>query len=310
MYRTVDEIIASSKGKEIQELAGIESLVGGFCDAMAAFIEIAAEWKTAFDAAVNIDVNTVRNDFFAARAVSLSLLATKALTAARDIPRCLLGGAMIPTIVTWRYVVEAKNIALLIDLDLDGKAGFLWLHYNAIEQAKVAPDFSEQKTFPDLAKRVLADAGFPYDSKANDPWAIGIDGNRHTNAIDRSKYIWKYRKFPLEVSDDMRSFLGEAEQKMIRASNALAHPTLTPLETMKGYIFPMMVTTAIDIMGVLLAYKAAASEVAGWPYRKTVGEQFHLYPPEEVQARDLSFMVKNMHDHCLYIFKEQFEIEE
>ena len=97
---------------------------------------------------------------------------------------------------------------------------------------------------------------------------------------------------------------------MIRASNAFAHPTLTPLQTMQKYTLPLMLITVIDIMGVLLAYKVAASDVAGWPHRKTVGEQFHLYPPVEVQARDLSFMVKNMHDHFLNMLKEQFDIEE
>ncbi len=68
----------------------------------------------------------------------------------------------------------------------------------------------------------------------------------------------------------------------------------------------MMVTTVLDIMAVMLAYKVAASEVADWPYRKTVGEQFHVYPPEEELARGLSFIVQDMYDYCFKIFQERY----
>ena len=306
MYRTLEEIIEHHKQVESQGFVDLKSALGDYCDALRGFLEIAGEWKTAADEAFNLNVADSRKDFFKARSLSLNVLTARTLSVARDVPRVLLSGASIPTVLTWRHVSEAKNIALLIDLDIAGKAGFLWLHYKAIEQAKVDPTSKESQSVKDLSKRVLTEAGLPYDRKAKDPWAIGIDGKIKDNAIKRSEYIWEYRKFPPEVGEGKRSYLADAEQKMIRLSNAFAHPTLTPWDALNRNFHATMLSTPLDVMAVMLAYKAAASDAAGWPHRETVGEQFHLYPEENQEAGILSLMVKETYEHCLAVFNNQF----
>ena len=305
-YRTPKEIIAFHKEKEAQELSQLESMIGDFCGALRGFIEISGEWKTAADEAFNINIENCRDDHFTARAVSLSLLTTKILTAARDVPRVLLSGAIAPALVTWRYVAESKNIAMLIDLDVDGTAGFLWLHHSTIEQAKVDPTLPESIAVARQARGFLEEVGSPYSSKVKEPWAIGIDGKTHSNSVDRSKYIWKYRKYPSDCSDELRCSLAEAEQKRIRASNALAHPTLTPRDIIEDIVHAMMLTTVIDVMAVMLAYKVAASDVVGLPYTKTVGEQFHIYPQGREEVRAISSMVQSLYEHCFAAFQKQF----
>lgn len=309
MYKTPEEIIAYFQQKDRQDRGELESAIGDFCDALTGFVEIAGEWKTAADGAFNLNFADAKDNFFRARAVALSVLTARTLSVARDVPRVLQSGAMVPTVVTWRYIAEAKNIALLIDLNVDGTAGFLWLHHKAIEQAKADPTSKEAKSVADLAERVLAEAGFPYDSRARDPWARGIDGGVHTNAIDRSTYIWKYRNFPPSVPEEWRAHLRDAEQKMIRVSNAFAHPSLAPWDLLRDKSHAMMISTVIEVMAVILAYKAAASDAAGWPYTETVGEQFHIYPQENQEAGILSLMVKETHEHCMEVFKTQFGLE-
>ena len=188
---------------------------------------------------------------------------------------------------------------------VEGPMGFLWLHYGMIGQAKVDGAGDDSMRFAAQAKRILADAGHPYDSKAREPWSQ-INGQPYPNSIARSDYVWRNREFPPEASQPIRAELAAAEQRMIRASNMFSHPTLTPREILKGKLHPMILTTVLDIMAVVLAYKVAAGDVAEWPYTKTVGEQFHVYPPEEERARELSFMVKDMYDYCFKVFQEQF----
>ena len=305
MYRTVEEIISTAKQQEVDERAKMEDVAGDLCDALRGFIDVSVEWKTAVDRALNIDPGRAQRSLFVARAMSLSLLTTRILTTAYEIPRALMSGAFTSTVVNWRYVAEAKNIALMIDLDVVGPMGFLWVHYGMIEQAKVNGAGDDSRVFAHQAKQILADAGFQYDGKARDPWAI-IDGKKYANSISRSEYVWRHRKFPPEASSRIRSELAAAEQRMIRASNMFAHPTVTPREILEDKLYAMVLATVLDPMAVMLAYKVAASEVAGWSFTKTVGEQFHVYPPQEEQARTLSFMVKEMYDHCFKVFQEQF----
>ena len=238
--------------------------------------------------------------------MSLSLLTKKILDAAFEVPKTFLSGALTATLVNWRYMVEARNIAMMIDLDVVGPTGFLWLHHGMIEMAKIGAAEKDSKKFAEQAKEILASAGFEYDPRARDPWSVGIDGKRYSNSIDRSKYIWQHRKFPSDFTEKERSYFAAAEHQMIRESGNLLHPTLTPRDVIAGKLPVMMMSTTLDPMAVMLAYKVAASEVAGWPEKETVGEQFHVYPPGEEAAETLSFMVKDMYDYSRSIFRQQF----
>ena len=160
-------------------------------------------------------------------------------------------------------------------------------------------------SFADQAKQVLADAGFEYDRNQRDPWARGVDGNLHTNAVDRCRYVWRSRKFPPEVDQDTRSTLEDAEVKMIRQSNALAHPTMQ--RSVLEYNPQLLMLAAIlDPMAVMLAYKVAASELKLWETTETVGEQFLLYPEGNDQAKTLSYIVMELYNHCRDVFYDQF----
>ena len=309
-HRTVEEMIAESKKKESRELENLQASVGEICDAWRAYIDISGEWKTAADEAFKIDIQETRRDLFTARAVSLSILTNKILTRAGEMPKLLSSGAIDSMVVNWRYISETKTIAMMVDLDILGPAGFLWLHHGMIDQAKAGGAGDDSKEFAGQSKKLLSDAGFKYDKDAKDPWAVGIDAKKHSNAVDRSQYVWNRRKFPTQFTKRDRSNLAEAEQELIRVANGFAHPTLVPRERIKDTIHAMLLSAIIDPMAVMLAYKGAASDKAGWPYMNTVGEQFHVYPPENERARDLSYMVKDMQDHCLSVFWERFMGEE
>ena len=125
MHRTVEEVIAASKQKESKELAEMERVAGDFCDALRGFVDISIEWKMETDAAVGINFDDVRTDLFTARAVSLSVLTARALERARETPKALMAGALMSVVGVWRYVSETKNIAMAIDVDLEGPTGFL-----------------------------------------------------------------------------------------------------------------------------------------------------------------------------------------
>ena len=306
MYRTVEEIIASSKMKESDELADLQALSGDLCDALRGFINISAEWKKAADKAFNINYENARISPFTARAVSLSLLTTKILDAAFEVPKTFRSGALAATLVNWRYMVETRNVAMMVDLDVVGPTGFLWLHHRMIEMAKIGAAGKDSKKFAEQPKEILASAGFECDPRARDPWSVGIDGKRYSNSVDRSKYIWQHRKFPSDFTEKDRFYFAAAEQQMIRESGNLLHPTLTPRDVIAGKLPAMLMSTILDPMAVMLAYKVAASEVVGWPDKETVGEQFHVYPPGEEAAESLSFMVKEMYDHSRSISRQHF----
>ena len=310
MHRTVEEAIAASKKKESKELAGMEAAAGDFCDALRGLVDISMEWKAATDAVVNINLDDARIDLFTARAVSLSVLTARILERAREMPKALMSGALMSTVSVWRYISETKNIAMAIDVDLEGPTGFLWLNHGMIDQAKVDGAGEESPKFAEQAKQILAEAKLPYDRGKRDPWKEGIDGKKYTTAVDRSQYVWRMRKFPARFGPEERSYLANAEQRMIKLANSLIHPTMTPQDKLKGSLHPMMLTMILDLMAVMLAYKVAVSDVAGWPYTKTVGEQFHVYPPEAAEARNLSYMVAEMQEHCLSVFRERFMGEE
>lgn len=305
MHKTVEEIIAESRQKESEELARLEEAIGFFYDALRGFIDISVEWKIATDAVAHIDFDDVRTDLFTARAVSLSVLTARILERAREMPKALMSGGVMSAVGVWRYVSEAKNIAMAIDLDELGPTGFQWLNHSIIDQAKVDVAKENSARFAEQAKQILAEAGFPYDKDNQAPWNEGIDEKKYKNAVARSGYVWKMRNFPPEVTKEDRAYLTEGEQEMIRLANSFAHPSLTPGEKLKDCLRPMILTTIIDLMAVMLAYKVAASAVAGWPTTKTVGEQFHVYPADADQAKALSFMVKEMSDYCLNVFREK-----
>ena len=306
LYRTVEQIIATTKQKESKDLAKAQAVIGDICDAWRGFIEISTEWKIAFDKAFNVDINDTRENLFTARAVSLSVLTTRILARAREMPKLLSAGAIESMVVNWRYISETKIIAMMIDMDVFGPAGFLWLHRGMIDQAKVGGPGDDSRKFAKQSKQILEEAGFEYDKDAKDPWSKGIDKGQYKDAVARSQYVWRLRKFPAQFTKGERSYLAEAEQQLIRVSNSFAQPSLVPQEKVKDSLHTLMLSAILDPMAVMLAYKVAASDVAGWPYTKTVGEQFHVYPSGEEQSKGLSFMVAEMHDHCLKAFREQF----
>lgn len=305
MNQNIDEIIAASKAKEAELRKSTEEILGPYCDALRGFIDSASEWKAAADQAFDLDLEQCRTDLFVARAVSLNILTNRALETAHEIARLLQAGAGTPAMVSWRALSEAKNTAMLIDLDVEGPAGFLWLHHGVIEQARMMEDDDAGESFADQAKQVLADAGLGYDRSQRDPWAKGVDGNLHANAVDRCMYVWRHRKYPPELDQDTRSKMEAAEVKMIRQSNALAHPTMH--RSVVEYDPQLLMLAAIlDPMAVMLAYKVAASELKLWETTQTVGEQFHLYPEGNDEAKTLSYIVMELYNHCREVFHEQF----
>ena len=310
MYRTIEEIMAAAKQEEIEERAKTEASVGGVCDALRGFVDISMEWKRAADEALKIKIEDVRDDPFTARAVSLSILTKNILLSAWEMPKALLSGAAISTAASWRYITETKNIAMLIDLDVDGTAGFQWLHHKVIEQDKGSRPGDDFWGFAEQAKEFLNNAGLGYQKDERDPWSVGVEGKKYGNSVDRSGYVWNNRKFPPEVSEQFRSSMFQAEQSMIRIANGLAHPTLMPPEKLKNKVPAMMLTAVNDPLAVMLAYKVAASDLAGWPYTKTVGEQFHIYPPDQGTLRELSYMVLDMNKHCANVIRDRYLGEE
>ena len=306
MNRTVEDVIAESKRKAVRELKDLQVSVGEICDAWRAYIDISGEWKNAADKAFNIDLNESRRNLFTARAASLSVLTTRILTRAGEMPKLLSSGAIESMVVNWRYISETKNIAMMIDMDVLGPSGFLWLHHGMIDQAKANGAGGDSRKFAELSKELLAKAGFQYDRNAKDPWAVGLDEKKYSNAVDRNRYVWGRRNFPKEFTKRDRSFMAEAEQELIKVANGFTHPSLVPHERIKGTIHAMLLSAFIDPMGVMLAYKGAASDKAGWEYTKTVGEQFHVYPSWVENAETLSYIVRDMQSHCIDVFRNRF----
>ena len=306
MYRTIDEIMVAARQKEINERAKTEASVGEVCDALRGFVDTSMEWKRAAYEVLEIKTEDVRDDPFTARAVSLSILTNNILLSAWEMPRALLSGAGISTAANWRYITEAKNVAMLIDLDVDVTAGFQWLHHKVIEQAKDSRPGDDFWGFAEQAKELLNNAGLEYQKDERDPWSVGVEGKKYGNSVDRSGYVWNNRKFPPEVSDQLRSSMFQAEQSTIRVANSLVHPTLMPLEELKDKVPAMMLTAVNNPLSVMLAYKVAASDLAGWPYTKTVGQQFHVYPPDQRELKELSYMVKEMYKHCANAIRDRY----
>ena len=305
MDSTVEEIISAAKAEHTQQQREIEAIFGKCCDDLRGFIETARGWKNIADEAFSIDIEASSTHLFTARSLSLSILTSKILETALDIAGLLQTGMAIPAMVSWRIMSEAKNTALLIDLDIRGQAGFLWLHHGVIEQAKMMRNDQTTLNAIEQGKRILARAGFAYDSKKRDPWALGIDGKIHSNAVDRCRYVWTHRKFPLGVDQNTLSLLESAEIEMIKQSNAVAHATLN--RSMMDFNPHLLLLTAfLDPMAVMLAYKTAASDLKLWPVTGTVGEQFQVYPPEHHEAREMSSMVMELYEYCLSAYASQF----
>ena len=246
---------------------------------------------------------------FTARAVSLGILTNKILMAAWEVPKGLLSGAVASTMTNWRYITETKNIAMMIDMDIDGKKGFLWLHHKMIEHAG-AEAGDGTGVFADQAKQILEEAGFKYKRADKEPWAKEVNGKKYGTSVERSGYVWHHRKFPPELSKSQRSNLAEAEQELLRLSNKFAHPTLASPEMIKDKVPRMVISTAQATMSVMLAYKVAASDLAGWQYTRTVGEQFHIYPPDQGELETLSYMVEDLYDHCSKVIWSHYMGEE
>lgn len=311
MYLSVEEIISDSK-KELETGLRLvaDSDLGKLCDAINGFVHTAVEWKKAANQAFGEELfDEVATNKFAARAASLSVLTNATIEIASDIVRSVQAGSSKSAFALWRALAEAKNNALLIDLDVSGTAGFLWLHYGVINGAKADPRNEDLKWAAEAAKNYLLTAGFRYDGKSRDPWAKGIDGKTYGNALLRSEYIARYRKLPAEIPREHLEMLSAAEQEMIRMSNAVAHPILFR-GTINVPLPAIILASIIDPMAVMLAYKVAASELQGWPQYPTVGEQFTIYPVENQEARVLSDAVVAMHFHCVAICRKLFQVEE
>ncbi len=306
MEKTVDEMIAEFTQQESKELAELQASVGDVSDAWRAYIAISGEWKSAADKAFSIDFHESSRDLFTARAASLSILTNKILTRAREMPKLLSSGAVESMVVNWRYISETKNVAMMIDMDILGPSGFLWLHHGMVDQAKARGAGDDSRKFAEQSKQLLSDAGFKYNKDNRDPWAVGLDDKKYSNAVARSDYVWGRRNFPERFTEQDRLYMANAEQELIRVANGFAHPTLVPRERIKDTIHAMLLSAIIDPMGVMLAYKGAASDKAGWEYTTTVGEQFHVYPSWAEEAKSLSFMVADIYDHCLKVFQARF----
>ena len=312
MYLSVEEIISASKKEQETGLRLVaDSGLGKLCDAINGFVHTAVEWKKAVNHAFGNDLfDDVATNKLAARVASLSVLTNATIEIACDIVRSVQAGSPRSAFVLWRALAEAKNNALLIDLDVLGTAGFLWLHYGVINASKADPRNEEMKWAAEAAKKYLLTAGLPYDGKSRDPWAKGIDGKTHRNALLRSEYVARYRKLPPEITREHLEMLAAAEQEMIRKSNAVVHPTLSR-GTIDVPLPVIMVASIIDPMAVMLAYKVAAGDLRGWPqYPPTVGEQFTIYPVENPEAGVLSAAVLAMYFHCMAICRELFQVEE
>ena len=86
----------------------MQASVGEICDAWRGYIDISGEWKTAADEALGIDFHESRIDLFTARAASLSVLTTKILTRAGEMPKLLSSGAIESMVVN--TVEQAKAV--------------------------------------------------------------------------------------------------------------------------------------------------------------------------------------------------------
>ena len=306
MYRSVEEIIAASKQEEIRELAKSEAAIGDVCDALRGLVDISIEWKRAADEAFSIKIDDVQSDLFAARAVSLGILTNKILMAAWELPKALLSGCVASIMFNWRYMTETRNIAMMIDMDIEGQTGFVWLHHKLIERAGVGSAEDGTGGFADQAKQILEEAGFKYDKNDVDPWTRETNGRKNRNSVQQSGFVWRHRKFPSEMSSDLRSSLAENEQDLLRLANKFAHPTLVSPDMIQQKV-PRIILTAIQSgMSVMLAYKVAASDLLEWPYTRTVGEQFFVYPPDHEQIKALSSMVFEMYDHCSEVIRSHY----
>ena len=307
MYLSIAEIIAVSKERETELRRVADSDWGVLGDAVRGFVHTAGEWHQAVRIPFSEAARDMATDKSAARVVSLSALTGRTIEVADDIVRVVQAGSSKSAFALWRTLAEAKNNALLIDLDVSGTAGFLWLHLGVIEGPKSDPTNKELAWAAEQSKKYLADAG--YDFRKRNSWARDIDDNIYANALDRSKYVARHRKLPYGIPRERYTELAIAEQAMIRKSNAVAHPTL-----FRGTVdvpLPMIMLRAIiDPMVVMLAYKAAASELLEWPPLLTVGEQFTRYPPENHEAGILSAAVMAMYSHCLGLYREIVLAEE
>ena len=308
MSETIEEIIIEAKEREglLRETA--EGSVGHLCDRIRGFIDVSARWKTAADEVFDITSREPATNKFAARASSLSILTNRTLEIGDEIARVIQAGARRSALANWRALAEAKNNALLIDIDISGTAGFLWQHYGVIENAKIHKDDEVAQRSAEISKKCLAEAGFESSTRKREHWAKGIDGTPRTDAVARSKYVAKNRNLPPQLDRQTIEMLSEKEQQMIRESNAVVHPTLS--RNAVDISFPwIMLASIVDPMSVMLVYKVAASDAAGWPYTETVGEQFHVYPAEADDSRILSLMVVEAYGYCLDIFRGQFDVD-
>lgn len=305
MYQSIEEIIAVSKEREAELRRVADSELGILCDAVRGFIHTSGKWHRAVSVPFSIAPGAMATDKSAARVASLQSLTARTIEVADDIVRVVQAGSPKSALALWRTLAEAKNNALLIDLEASGMAGFLWLHHEVIHGPKSDPTNKELARAAEQSKKYLAAAGFKYNSRQRDPWAIGVDGEIYNNALRRSEYITRHRYLPSEIPLERYEALAAAEREMIRKSNAVAHPTLFR-GSVRVSLWAIMLAAIIDPMAVMLAYKAAASDLLGWPLFPTVGEQFMIYPPENHEAGTLSAAVVAMHFHCIGICRELF----
>ena len=308
MYKPVNEIIAESKIKEAELRKAARDSIGNCCDALRGFIDTAAEWKDAADRAFDLDIPKSREDPFIARALSLSILTNRTLEISNEIVRVVQAGSRRSALASWRALAEAKNNALLIDLDVSGTAGFLWQHYGVIENARIHKGDEAARRNAEISEKCLAEAGCKYKHQQREHWAKGVDGKPLTNAVARSRYVANNRKLPPQVDKRTIQMLAQKEQEMIREANFVVHPTFSR-HTVDVSLPWIMLSAIIEPMAVMLAYKAAASDAAGWPYSETVGEQFQIYPAETQEVAMLSLMVMETYQYCLDLFRSQFQLD-
>ena len=301
----IEQILAASRTREDELREVAQVTIGDLCDAVRGFLDTASDWKTIAETELSLDLVLARTDWSVARAYSLSVLGGRILEIACDIPRLLLADARLPAMAIWRALVEAKNIAFLIDINSTGPTGLLWNHYGIIEHAKAYKNDSEAREAAEQSKRSLKELGFEYKSRAREPWAIGADGGNYNNAVCRCRYVWANRSLPNHIDDELRARLASVEEQLIRRSNAVVHPSMLRHE-IQIPLGLMIISSIVYPMEVIQAYKSAASEVLGWSSDGPKEEQFHVYPSNDMRAFDLSLKTTMMYYHCLILGANQF----
>lgn len=295
---SIANMIAAAKANETEMREVAEVIFGECTDALLGYEHAAALWKNAADDVFQIGMEESLSNDFTARAFALAGLASRTLESMRDMVRSLRSGSITQTMVCWRAFAEAKNSALFIDMNKAGSAGWRWMCHQGIEQAKLNPDDHLWKDYREFLEKRLEERDSEAGAGRMDTWAVSDDHKQYKDAISRSEYVWRCR--PLPLSPDVRAAMMKFETDMIKQANSVVHPTLSKaLVQISPHVH--LVSTLVDSMAVMEAYKIAAGSTRGWPDT----DQFSEYPAQQLNLQDLADNVLLMHGHCLIVCHNQ-----